>query len=266
VSRLWPALVVVWCATARGAAPSYSAAAILSSASNLPAFAPNALVTIYGTGLADVTRGVTASDISNDCLPTILGLTRVYVNSVEAPLLYVSDTQVNFLLPAGLVSKALVRVVRNGQTGPEISLDLTPAAPALFASPDGFAIVTHADGSLITAAKPAAPGELVVIYAAGLGKYLRDTTGNEIPLGASQIVARASLRVTVNGAAVDDARILYAGVTPGCAGVYQINLYLPENSPVDPEVRLFVGDAASQAGLKLPLRPPPAQLYGSAGR
>jgi uncharacterized protein (TIGR03437 family) len=259
-------LVVAVCATARGATPSYSAAGILSSASNLPAFAPNALVTIYGTDLADSTHIVTSSDISSDRLPTLLGTTRVYVNSVEAPLLYVSDRQVNFLLPAGLVTKALVRVVRNGQSGPEISLDLTAAAPALFASPDGFAIVTHADGALVGSDKTAAPGELVVVYTAGLGKYLNPTTGDEIPRSPSEIVNRASLRVTLNGVAVDSARILYAGVTPGCAGVYQINLYLPENLTADPELRLFVGDAASQAGLKLPLRAPAAQLYGADGR
>jgi uncharacterized protein (TIGR03437 family) len=266
VSRLWPALAIVLCATARGAAPSYSAAGILSSASNLPAFAPNALVTIYGTDLADSARGVTSSDISNDSLPTVLVTTRVYVNSVEAPLLYVSDRQVNFLLPSGLVTKALVRVARNGQFGPEISLDLAAAAPALFVSPDGFALVTHADGALIAADKPAVAGELVVVYTAGLGKYVNATTANEIPRVASEIVDRTSLRVTLNGVAVDGARIVYAGVTPGCAGVYQINLYLPENLPADPELRLFVGDAASQAGLKLPVRPPAAQLYGAAGR
>jgi uncharacterized protein (TIGR03437 family) len=266
VSRLWPVLVVVVCAIARGAAPSYSAAGILSSASALPAYAPNALVTIYGTDLADAARGVTPSDISNDSLPTMLVTTRVYVNSVAAPLLYVSDRQVNFLLPPGLVTKALVRVVRNSLSGPEIPLDLAAAAPALFVSPEGYALVTHADGALVESGKPAAPSELVVIYTAGLGKYLTPTTGNEIPRWASEIVDRASLRVTFNGVAVDPARIAYAGVTPLCAGVYQINLYLPENLPVDPELRLFVGDAASQAGLKLPLRLPAAQLYGAAGR
>jgi uncharacterized protein (TIGR03437 family) len=259
--------VVVLCTIARGAAPSYSAAGILSSASSLPAFAPNALVTIYGTGLADSARGVTDSDVANYTLPTVLVTTRVYVNSVEAPLLYVSDRQVNFVLPNGLLVKAaLVRVVRNGQSGPEISLDVAAAAPALFALAEGVALVTHGDGSLITADKPAVPGEIVVVYAAGLGKSANPTTGNEIPRGPSEIVDKASLRVTLNGAAVDPARIAYAGVTPMCAGVYQLNIYLPENLSPDPELRVFVGDAGSQTGLKLLVRPPAAQLYGVAGR
>jgi len=266
MSRLWPALVVVLCATARGAAPSYSAAGIVSSASGLPAFAPNSLVTIYGTALADAARAVTDGDLAYYSLPTVLVTTRVYVNSVEAPLLYVSEGQVNFLLPAGLLTKALVRVVRNGQSGPEVALDLAAAAPALFVSAPGLAFATHQLGAVVTPDKPAAPGEFVVIYTAGLGKYVNQTTGNEFPRGAAEIVDRTSLRVTLNGVAVDPARILYAGVTPGCAGVYQINLYLPENLPDDPELRLFVGDAVSQAELKLPLRPPAAQLYAAAGR
>jgi len=224
-------------------------------------------VTIYGTGLADSARAVTEGEVVNYALPTVLLTTRVYVNSAEAPLLYVSDGQVNFVLPANLLVKpVLVRVVRNGQSGPEISLDLAAAAPALFASAEGVALVTHGDGSLITADKPAALGELVVIYTAGLGKYVNGATGNEMPHGPAEIVDKASLRVTLNGVAVDPDRIAYAGVTPLCAGVYQVNLYLPDNLSADPELRLFVGDAASQTGLKLPLRLSPPQLSGAAGR
>jgi uncharacterized protein (TIGR03437 family) len=66
--------------------------------------------------------------------------------------------------------------------------------------------------------------------------------------------------------AVDPAAVLYAGVTPQSAGLYQINFVLPASAPVDPEVRITIGDTASQTGLKLALRPPAPQLSGVAER
>jgi uncharacterized protein (TIGR03437 family) len=268
VSRLWPALALVLCAAARGAAPSYSAAGIVSTASYAPApFAPNTLVTIFGTGLADSARAAGPGDMNGYAMPTLLGTTRVYINGVDVPLLYVSDGQINLLIPARTaLEPATVRVVRNGQSGPEVAVPMTAAAPAVFVSAAGLAIVTHADGSLVAAEKPAVPGEIVVIYAAGLGKTAFLPPENEIPHTPSEIADRASVRVTVDGVAVDAAAILYAGVTPGFGGLYQINLVLPQNAPADPEVRVFVGDAGSQPGLKMALRPPASQLSAAPQR
>jgi uncharacterized protein (TIGR03437 family) len=39
--------------------------------------------------------------------------------------------------------------------------------------------------------------------------------------------------------------VLYAGVAPGFAGLYQINLLLPENTPANPTVRVGVGATLS---------------------
>lgn len=266
--RLWPALALVVCASARGAAPSYSAAGIVSTASYAPApFAPNTLITIFGSGLADAARATAPGDMNGFILPTLLVTTRVYVNGYETPLLYVSDTQINLLLPATVaLEPALIRVVRNGFTGPEITLPIVAAAPALFVSPAGFAIATHADGSLIAPEKPAVPGETIVIYAAGLGKTANPPPDKEVPHSPTEIIARDSVRVTLNGVAVAPAAILYAGVAPLFGGLYQINTVLPQTAPADPELRIFVGDAGSQAGLKLPLRPPSPQPSGPAGR
>jgi uncharacterized protein (TIGR03437 family) len=46
----------------------------------------------------------------------------------------------------------------------------------------------------------------------------------------------------------------YAGLTPQSAGLYQINLQLPDSGPTDPELRVSIGDQSSQAGVKLALR------------
>ena len=61
-------------------------------------------------------------------------------------------------------------------------------------------------------------------------------------------------RVVLNGTDVDSHLVLYAGVTPGFAGLFQINLQLPANAPSNPEIRIGYGAQLSPAGRILPLQ------------
>ena len=118
--------------------------------------------------------------------------------------------------------------------------------------------------SLISAEKPARPGEVVVLYASGLGlpKGTVPEDGELAsvgPQGLEGITLKRlkDLRVLVAGEPLDPAQILYAGLAPGFAGVYQINLRLPEALAPDPELRIGLGELLGPAGLKLPARQPP---------
>ena len=241
---------------ARGAAPAYSAASVVN-ASNYSAgpFAPNSVLSVFGSGLARSAESLTAGDIRNGFLPVELNYTRVLVDNIPAPLFYVSDTQVNFLVPSKQINgDARVQVIREGLFGPMITISIVDAAPALFAQPDGFAIATHADNSLIASGSPAHANEVVVVYATGLGKAVTNPAAGELPPYVSQIANLAALKVSLDGVAVDASRIQYAGLTPGSAGLYQINLTLPANPGNDPEIRVAVGAVSSPAGLKLAVK------------
>ena len=76
---------------------------------------------------------------------------------MPAPLLYVSEGQINFLIPAkqGLGKTKGVRSSRRPVRPGGLTFTMTDAAPALFVSSPGFAIATHGDNSLITPDKPA---------------------------------------------------------------------------------------------------------------
>jgi uncharacterized protein (TIGR03437 family) len=191
------------------------------------------------------------------CLPLELNYVRVYVQDRPVPLLFVSEAQVNFLMssvePAGPVR---VRVVTEGLTGPEITVTLVDAAPALFASPiaPAYVIAQDSKGNLLTADAPARAGDVVVIYATGLGQTSPNPAMGEIPCYAATMLAIASLKVTLGGKPVDPMLIKYAGVTPGSAGLYQINLELPKDAGTDPEIQVTAGNLTAQTGLKLPLR------------
>jgi uncharacterized protein (TIGR03437 family) len=259
VLRAWPALALLFVGIARGAVPSYSAAGIVKAGSFEPGpFAPNSIVTIFGSGLAKAEQAVTAADIHNNHLPIELAGTHVAVFGTAAPLFYVSDTQINFLMPVSVDKGPVdIRVLSDGLLGPIVTVTVGDAAPALFVAPAGpaIAIATHASNySLITLDAPAHAGEQIVIWAVGLGKTEGKPTDGEIPVSISPLMNLGALKVLLNGTAVEAARIQYAGLTPSCAGLYQINVQLPDNPPYDPELRVVIGDQSSQANVKLVLR------------
>jgi uncharacterized protein (TIGR03437 family) len=177
------------------------------------------------------------------------------VQDQPVPLLYVSPGQVNFLMSsAETAGPVKVRVVTEGITGPEITVTLVDAAPALFSMTGGYVIAQDAKGNLLTADSPAHAGDTVAIYVTGLGRTSPNPSVGEIPSYAAWMVALVSLKVALNGTPVDPTLIKYAGVTPGSAGLYQINLYVPEGTGNDPEIQVTAGNLPAQTGLKLPVR------------
>lgn len=240
-------------------APSYSAATIVNSASNeVGFFSPNTFLTIYGANLAYTSRAMADIDIHGNLLPTILpgtGVT-VFINRVRVPIYYVSPTQLNILIPTDVSTGTVqVQVALDGLYGPAVNLPVQRYSPALFQADGQTAIGLHADGRLISNAAPGRSGEYITLYATGLGPTLPPTGAGEIPMTAAVISKAASFMVLLDGAAVGAERILYVGVAPGFAGLYQINVRLPDSPGRSPEVRLQVEDQLSRAGVRLPLEP-----------
>jgi uncharacterized protein (TIGR03437 family) len=174
---------------------------------------------------------------------------------VPAPLYFVSDGQINFVLPGTVgPDPVVIRVVREGQYGPAVTLTLAAAAPALFATPSGYILASHADYKPVTPETPAHTGEVVVIWATGLGKTAHNPQPGELPNYTSQLVDLSALQVSLAGSPIAASLIQYAGLTPLSAALYQINLVLPAALPADPEIRVSVSGQTSPAGTKLAVR------------
>jgi uncharacterized protein (TIGR03437 family) len=239
-------------------APQYSAATVVHAATALPVLAPNTFASIYGKELAYTTRALASADLDGGQLPTVLPGTgvRVLVDGLAAPVWYVSPTQINFLVPGILQNKPSVKVLvsLDGKVGPEVECRLVPLAPGLFALDPETVIATRLDGALIRDSSPAAPGMDIVLYATGLGPTIPDTPYRQVARGAAPLLLRPEFQVLLNGAPVPDQRIRYAGAAPQFAGLYQINLWLPENTPANPQIQLRISGAMSPSGLHLPLR------------
>ena len=237
-------------------APAYTAEAIVNAATNQAGpIAPNTLVSIYGTGLCMAARAVSAEDLRGAVLPTVLPGTgcRVLFGGHLAHIYYASPTQINFLVPSDLLATTFeVQVTMNALNGPAVRLQLTETAPGLFQLDPEFAVATRPDGSVVTPEDPARPGDVIVLYATGLGMTSPKAERGRLPASAARVVS-PDFRLLLDGIDVERERAFYVGLTPGFAGLYQINLVLPENVASNPSIRIGFRDRLSPDGLKLPL-------------
>lgn len=186
------------------------------------ALAPGHLLSLFGTQLASAAASATALP-----LPSVLGGTQVLINGRIAPLLYASPLQINMQAPFGLTGGAADVVVRiNGVESAPVTVPLVEAAPGLFAA------ALHADYTPVSAAAPARAGEPILLFASGLGAVVGNiTAGTAAPApqpGSSTgaTVARPDVRVGGRPAA-----LLYSGLAPGFAGLYQVNITMPAGLP-----------------------------------
>jgi uncharacterized protein (TIGR03437 family) len=230
-------------------APSYSAGSIVHAATqSVQALAPNTIATLYGTNLAFDTVTVTPHDVSFGTLPTTIAGVTVYVAGLPAHLFYLSPGQINFLIPYELTAGTVnIVVARQGLSGPTVPIQLNSTAPGLFPW-KGYAIAAHLDGSVVgdssqvPGASPAKPGEIVILFVLGLGRTAPDTSSGRVTPFAASIRALSNMQIMLAGSACPAAGVLYAGLAPGFAGLYQINLKLPDTVPDDPEIRISIAD------------------------
>jgi uncharacterized protein (TIGR03437 family) len=236
-------------------APAYSVEGIVNSASYMPdALAPNAIASIFGTGLAYDTRA-SPPNLLDHMVPQVLAGVRVYVGGIAAPLYYVSPKQINFVIPADvLLGDCDLFIARQGTSGPHVTITVHDAGPGLFQTDQGTIAAMHANGDIITEHNPAQAGELVVLYGTGLGRSNPLLTTGLITMVPAPIQDLKDLQILVAGKPLDPARVQYAGVSPGTPGLYQVILKLPQKLTSNPEIRLIIGGHTSPAGTKLAVR------------
>ncbi len=241
-----------------GSGPYYTAQSIANSASGTPGpYAPNTFVTIYGQNLAYTTAALSLSDIANSGgrLPVVLAGVTVEINNVPANIYYVSPTQVNLLIPTSLAAgPAMLQLVVNGLGGPAIPIMLQNAAPGFFQTDATTVLGIHLNGSTISAALPAKAGEIVVLFASGLGPTNPAAIPDQIPQTAASITPMSSFSMLINGVAVSPQQILYAGVVPTFAGLFQVNVQLPGNTPGNPQIQIGYAGTLSAGGRVLPVQ------------
>ncbi len=99
-------------------------------------------------------------------------------------------------------------------------------------------------GRLVTVDNPVAPGDFIVIFAAGLGAVEPEVVSGDAAPVSPLAFAAGSVTVTIGGL---PAPVFFAGLTPGFAGLYQINALVAEETAAGDAVPIViqVGDAVS---------------------
>jgi uncharacterized protein (TIGR03437 family) len=204
-------------AVAAQTAPAPSSPIVVNAATGTTDVAPGSLATLDGTALATETGTAPAGPDAGPLPQSLAGVTLVCGGQL-LPLLYVSPQQINFLLPSGLSPGPQTVEVHNssGNVVP-VNFQVLPAAPGLFSA-------AHADGTAITAAAPASPGETILVYGTGFGGYQQPfPDGFPAPsLPPDPLLNTAE--VVVNGESIVPA---FAGAAPGMVGVAVTRLVLP---------------------------------------
>ncbi len=223
---------------------------IVSAADNEPfvALAPGSIISIYGDRLASGLEVATKSP-----LPTRLLDTNVLMAGRVLPLYFVNSNQVNAFVPFDLNVNTTYQVyVRRGSTYSQpVSVDVGPAQPGIFrdlsvSANQGFifAVRNTGDSQVQTEAKPGSParqGDVITIYCSGLGSVVGSVADGAAAGGAFQTANQ--LRLIIGGRS---ATVLYAGLTPGSIGLYQVNGVVPTGVAGDAVlVSITVADQSS---------------------
>jgi uncharacterized protein (TIGR03437 family) len=221
--------------------PSIALTGAANAASYGAVLAPGEIVSIFGKALA-----ITPASAGAAPLPSQLSDVRVSVNGLAAPLFYASPTQINAQIPFETpTGAAQIQVTSTAGTG-VLTVQVATTAPAIFtlnALGTGPGAIEHgATGQLVTSDNPAAGGEIVAVFRTGLGAVNPAVaTGAAAPIPPPQAVA--SVQASIAGA---PARVTYAGVAPGFAGLYQVNVEIPAGVPAGAQMlQISAGALAS---------------------
>ncbi len=217
-----------------------------SAATGEAALVPGSLASLYGTTLSTSTAKAASFP-----LPDQLGGTMVTVNGRRAPLLFVSPTQINFQVPFEAAGSATlnVQVSRSDVTSPVQSVPTAETQPGIFRS-GAQPIVIHVDYSLVNPARPAAPGEVLLLYGTGLGA-LNNAPATGSPAGTDPLSTAGIVPTLTLGGLPSE--ILFAGLAPGFAGLAQINFRVPADVSTSPiqELVLAFGNVVDRVTIEV---------------
>lgn len=236
-----------------GGSPAITA--VLEAAAYGPAIAPNSWFAIFGTNLSEITRQWESSDFVGDRLPTSLSGVSVQLDGLDAPVHYISPSQVNALAPLQVALGPVQVTVSNpnGTSAPAIA-NFQAYAPEFFAfSPDNgrYVAAVHPDGVYVgrpglfggaVASRPALAGERVILYGTGFGPTEPPVSSEEILHGNAPLAGPWTLQIDIGGAPVE---IEYAGMVG--AGLYQFNVVMPDLPPGDQPVAAVIAGVGTHS-------------------
>ncbi|MBI3896288.1 MAG: matrixin family metalloprotease [Acidobacteria bacterium] len=223
---------------------------------------PGEIIVINGSDLA-FGRGIEGKEWAlARPLPTWMGGVSVKIGNRFAPLFFVSPTQIKAMIPYETTgSSADITVLSGpGASGSPVTINLSPTAPGIFATNGdgtGQGAVLIGNEDIIAApagsvpgrvCRPAKRGERILIFATGLGPVTPAFPSGLAPAigGAPVPVMTNKPQVRIGGQLIPAGNVEYAGLAPLYAGLYQVNVLLPDNVPTGNTVSVQLGTFEGQ--------------------
>lgn len=220
--------------------------------------APGELITIFGSALGPAAPVGLQLTPDGQSVTTSLGGVRVLFDGVAAPLTYVSDSQINAIVPfslAGDIVSTKVQVEVQGVASSAVTEFLTPASPAIFTvyGGSGQAAALNQDNSANAVDNPATIGSVLQVFMTGAGETNPEGVDGQLA-GGTPVIPLGKVTATIGGV---DAPVQYAGSSSGLvAGVTQVNVVVPDGAPTGDAVPIVisVGANPSPSGVTVAIR------------
>ena len=205
--------------------------------------APGTIVSIFGSNLSSEPVSSGGRSANSVPLPTELAGTQLILGGRPLPILFSREDQVNAVLPfevADRLNESLPLLARRTDAA-SLSVSepvlVNAARPGVFTqngSGSGPGSIQNANFLIVTAAGPVKAGDAIIIYGTGFGGVLPEVASGDAAPASPLARTAEDLTVTVGGRS---AQVLFAGLTPGFASLYQVNAVVP------------TGVAAGEAGV-----------------
>jgi len=220
---------------------------------------PRSIISVFGKNFSTTTTLFPELD-GNGNLARALGGTCLEMNGERLPIFAMTPGQINAQASASqALGPASFRVITNCDTANALlskAATITPralnsevetatvetATPGFFLFPpledDGLiAARFNADAVAVAPAgmfndqfgpsRPAQPGDIVVLFGTGWGPTTASLGTGQLATGAAQLLPDANPTVSFGGIFLAQDDVLYVGVTPNTAGLYQLAIRVP---------------------------------------
>ncbi len=208
--------------------------------------APGGIIVLYGARLGPRGAAIAVYDEAKGGYPLELGGTKVMIGNQPAPLLLVSEGQINLQVPFETSGRKSVpaTVQPANFDAATFPLNIEEATPGIFTVDGNRAAAINQDGSINSIENPANAGSEIKLHITGQGPVAPPVATGQLATEALPSKPVLPLLVTFNGVEI---RPKFVSVSPSILGLLQVTLEIPADSPQNDNatVKVKIGNSES---------------------